>query len=108
MSIQSWSEWVRPRASNAWDFIRLLRVEPFLFLISFQWGLKSTPGYQMISDKICMHWYNTTTMGNYCHDLPSTREDDHDLGLCHYKSSILGDATEFGKCLIKVNMINQE
>ena len=83
---------IRPKAINFYKFIKILRVEPFLFLVAFQGGLKGAPGGQFTVDKICMHWYNTS--GNYCHDLPNTKEDDSGPG--HFKSTILGDAAQFG------------
>ena len=85
----------RTRALSIWQFIKILRVEPYMFLMAFQIGLKMTPSSQLIQDKICTHWYNTT--GSYCHDLPSTREPDSLAIHGHFKSKILADASQFGK-----------
>ena len=75
------------------NFIKILRVEPYLFLITFQAGLKMTPNEQLNQDKICEHWYNTTAQ--YCYDLPSNQEQGSDPG--QFKSSILGDSAQFGE-----------
>ena len=82
-----------PKVIGTWNFIKLLRVEPLLLLIAFGIGLKEEPSNQIIQDKICMQWYNTTAQ--YCHDLPTTKEDDHYGD--HYKTRVLGDSAQFGK-----------
>ncbi len=75
------------------EFLKLLRVEPYLLLIIFQMALKFTPNSQIVEDKICVTWFNTTN--EYCHDLPST--DDDDSGSKHYKTKVLAEAAQFGK-----------
>ena len=85
--------WTRGRLIRAWRFMKLLRVEPYMFLVIFQMALKGTPAGQLLQDKICMHWYKTTA--EYCHDLPTLKEDDSEPG--HYKSRILADVAQFGK-----------
>ena len=88
---------IRPRVVNSVKFLKLLRVEPFIFLVALQIGLKGMPNGQLIQDKICTHWYDTGELknGSYCHDLPSIKETGNDPG--HFKSRILADATQFGK-----------
>ena len=83
----------KSRALNILEFVKILRVEPFLLLMAFQMGLKQSPHSQLAIDKICLQWYNTTV--DYCHDLPSSHEEGTDPG--HYKTRILGEASVFGK-----------
>ena len=73
--------------------MKLLRVEPYLFLVIFQFALKGTPSSQLLQDKICMNWYNTTAQ--YCRGLPTI--DEHDDSPGHYKNRVLADAAQFGK-----------
>ena len=73
--------------------MKLLRVEPYLFLVIFQMALKGTPSSQLLQDKICMNWYNTTAQ--YCRDLPTLKEEGDSPG--HYKNRILSDVAMFGK-----------
>ena len=77
---------------KAIKFIRILRIEPYLFLAMFQMALKTTPATQLIQDKICLNWYNTTV--KYCQDLPSAHESGDVPG--QFKSKILADVTQFG------------
>jgi hypothetical protein len=85
--------WTRKRIHRAIKFVKLLRVEPYLFLIMFQTSLKTTPSSQLIQDKICRLWYNQTV--NYCYELPSKRETPGETnGL---KTKILADSVQFGK-----------
>ncbi len=78
---------------DIWEFVKLLRVEPYLLLIIFQMSLKFTPNSQIVEDKICVTWFDTTNQ--YCHDLPST--DDDDSGPMQYKTKVLADAAKLGK-----------
>ena len=82
-------------------FMKILRIEPYLFLAMFQMALKITPATQLIQDKICLHWYNTTV--KYCQDLPSVRETGDMPG--HFKSKILADVTQFGILLTYLDFI---
>ena len=93
MSNISTKEWLIIRLKRSWDFIKILIVEPYLFMLTFQFALKGTPPAQLIQDKICMNWYNTTAQ--YCRDLPTIEEDDNGPG--HYKNRILVDVAQFGK-----------
>ena len=93
MSYVSTKEWLIIRLKGAWSFIKILRVEPLLFMIMFQLSIKGTPPGQLIQDKICMNWYNTTVQ--YCRDLPTIEEKDNGPG--HYKNRILVDVAQFGK-----------
>ena len=93
MSKISTKEWLISRLKGLWNFIKILRVEPFLFLTMFQLSLKDTPPNQLIQDKICMNWYNTTAQ--YCRHLPTI--DEHDDSPGHYKNRILVDVAQFGK-----------
>ena len=95
---------------NTLEFVKTLRVEPFLFLCAFQCGLKSAPGKQLDEDKICSQWYDTTVQ--YCQQLPSS--DDQGDGPGHFKSDVLANAALLGKQLapfrktIIANYFNQQ
>ena len=90
---------IHQKVSSVLNFIKLLRVEPIILLLAIKWGIKATPNTQIIQDKICTHWYNTTAQ--YCHDLPSNIEEDS-LGY-HFKSRILTDSSQFGKfCMMLI------
>lgn len=86
------SPWKRNMLNRAFKFIKILRVEPFLFLMAFQMSLKDTSSHQLFQDKICRIWYNTTD--DYCHDLQEIWE--YDSFGDHYKSRILTDVAQFG------------
>lgn len=72
------------------SFVSLLRVEPFLLLLVFQYNIKRVPSDQLLQDKICVQMYNTTT--DYCHSVPSMKPEDDKLG---FKSLILKDTNQF-------------
>lgn len=84
------SQCLHPKVASIIKFIKILRVEPFLFLMIFQYGMKGMPNFQIIQDKICMQWYNTTY--DYCRDLPSIHEESSGPG--QYKTRILSDTIQ--------------
>jgi len=73
-----------------YEFICLLRVEPYLFVFIFVASLKKVPTDQLIQDKICLFTYQLDT--TYCTQL-STMSDDEDT--IHMKSIILKDCSNF-------------
>jgi hypothetical protein len=85
--------WTRQRINRALKFLKILRVEPYLFLICFQMSLKGNPSSLLVQDKICRFWYNQTV--DYCYNLPSKRESGS--GEHEFKSRILADSAQFGK-----------
>ena len=93
MNGASIKKWAIDRMNRVWTFVKIMRVEPYLILIMFQYALKGTPVNQLVQDKICMNWYNTTAQ--YCRDLPTLKEDGDSPG--HYKNRILADVAQFGK-----------
>ena len=94
--------WTRGRLIRAWRFMKLLRVEPYMFMVIFQMSLKMTPAHQLLQDKICMNWYKTTTQ--YCIDLPTLKEEDSEQG--HYKTRILADVAQFGN--LKIELLKKD
>src|SRR5690625_3195282 len=81
MSLQ-WSDLAR--------FLRLLKVEPFFFLVMFMNVVKRIPLDQMIEDKICRQKYELPE--DYCRRLPVMQSKDDFL---ERKSTILAEVTHF-------------
>ena len=77
---------------NTLEFIKLLRLDPYIFLVAFQIAIRAAPVGQLFQDKICLDWYNTSDQ--YCRDLPTTEEVGEGEG--HFKTRILQDRALFG------------
>ncbi len=88
MSNQMKSQCLHPTLVDILNFVKILRIEPFLFLMIFQIGFKGMPNFQIIQDKICMQWYNTTL--DYCRNLPYEQSSGPGL----YKTQILADTIQ--------------
>lgn len=85
---------------NAFRFICLLKVEPFVFLSLCIYIIKRIPIDQMIQDKICLQKYGMDK--EYCHNLPTMKDEDDYV---KKKSIILGDVTEINMLVNLINMI---
>jgi len=70
------------------DFIKLLRVEPLIFLFCLQNGLKQIPTTQLLQDKICRFWYNQTH--EFCLGMAQMPIVEHS-----YRCQILTDTAVF-------------
>jgi hypothetical protein len=81
------------RCRSIIDFIKILRVEPFLFMLVFQWNLKSLPTSQMLQDKVCRLWYNQTV--EYCQGLSKMQGGHGEAD--DYKSKVLADTAQFSQ-----------
>jgi F0F1-type ATP synthase assembly protein I len=78
------------KIKRSFEFLFLLRVEPYLFLFYFFFCVKKVPLDQLIQDKICFQKYNLSY--DYCLKLPQMKSESDYL---HKKSVILGDVTQF-------------
>jgi hypothetical protein len=78
------------KIKRTFEFLCLLRVEPYLFLFYFFFSVKRVPLDQLIQDKICFQKYNLSR--DYCLELPHMNSESDYL---HKKSLILGDVTQF-------------
>jgi hypothetical protein len=81
----------KSKCRSIFNFIKILRVEPFMFLLVFQYSLKSLPTSQMLQDKICRQWYNQSK--EYCHGLSKMHGGHGEAD--DYKSKVLADAAVF-------------
>jgi hypothetical protein len=82
---------LKAKCQSIFNFIKILRVEPFIFLLMFQNSIKTLPTAQMLQDKICRQWYNQSM--SYCHGLSKMHGGNG--GDDDYKSKVLADAAVF-------------
>jgi len=72
-------------------FLNLLRLEVFFLSFFFVMLVRKLPQDTMIQDKICRQKYNLSE--KFCWDLPEFDNESHPD--YHFKSEILGDATQY-------------
>ena len=73
---------------KVFEFISLLRVEPYLFVYHFIYTLTKVPTNQLIEDKLCLFVYKLNS--SYCYALPEMSDEEDYLGK---KSDILKEVT---------------
>ena len=73
------------------SIIKLIRLEPYMFLFMFAYGLEGLTVAQLVQDKICISKYNQSE--EYCAALSEYINDNEEVD---FKSSILADVTRFG------------
>jgi len=91
----------KSKCQSIFNFIKILRVEPFMFLLLFQYSLKSLPTSQMLQDKICRQWYNQSK--EYCHGLSKMHGGNG--GDDDYKSKVLADAALFSNYYLIISIV---
>jgi hypothetical protein len=82
------------------DFLSLMTVEPYMFLLMFVYTLKKVPTDQLTQDKICLVSYGLNA--TYCSHFSSMTADEDYL---HKKSLILADVTNFGLYVVCVGTV---
>lgn len=74
----------------AYQFLSLLKIEPYLFVVYFLLNLKQTPSTQLVQDKICM--FELQLPANYCLALPMMKKEEDFL---NSKSEVLEKSNNF-------------
>ena len=90
MSVKSERATFGHKCKRVLQFIKLLSIEPCIFMVMFVNTIKSVPTDQLIQDKICLQNYNLSLA--YCRELPKMTDEDDYMDV---KSNILGELTTF-------------